>query len=250
MPRYRHRGREEEEEEERSISGRDIHHGSTKSSRKRTQRLQAKVQRLQAKVRARMHRRISRLSAATTSAGSKQGSEFKPSKNRKRKQKKSKSAEDSKQNLPQDICWIPARIQDFNLVNYWATLLHKRAENTPEMDKQRAELLLHGNKLAAPRATNAIKRYYKYRLPGFKWPKKNTMLMKNSSTDPQMVNPDLQSQYPELTVDSHDVASASATSLPSDMEQQGAPAMAQAMKKSMVNNTTQTDGAITVTLSF
>ena len=197
-----------------------------------------------------MHRRISRLSAATTSAGSKRGSECKTSKDRKRKQKKSKSAEDSKQNLPQDICWIPARIQDFNLVNYWATLLHKRAEDTPEMDKQRAELLLHGNKWAAPRATNAIKKYYKDRLPGFKWPKKNTMLMRNSSTDPQMVNPDLQSQSPELAVDSHDSATASATSLPSDLEQQGGPAMAQAMKKSMVNNTTQTDGVITVTLSF
>ena len=197
-----------------------------------------------------MHRRISRLSAATTSAGSKQGSEFKPSKDRKRKQKKSKSAEDSKQNLPQDICWIPARIQDFNLVNYWAALLQRKAEDTPEMDKQRAELLLHGNKLAAPRATNAIKRYYKYRLPGFNWPKKNTRLMKTSSTDPQTVNPDLQGQSPELVMDSHDSATASATSLPSDLEQQGSSAMVQAMKMSMVDNTTQTDGAITVTLSF
>ena len=126
------------------------------------------------------------------------------------------------------ICWIPARIKDFRLVNYCAELLQtgKNVKMTPEMNRQRMDLLLLANKSAAPEATEAINAYYKDSLHGVKW----------------LNQGDNQVEKEAITSPSNPSATAS--------KMDGTSRAVQTREPPKVNNSTQTDAVITVTVKF
>ena len=181
-----------------------------------------------ARQRASRHRRTSKLSITENPRKSSRTNKSRDRKrDRKRKHKKMKIDQGTQERL-HNICWIPARIQDFRLVNYCAELLQtgKNVKMTPEMNKQRMELLLLANKSAAPEATSAIKAYYKESLPGVKWLRK------------EKTQKEIMGRYSPCT-----------PSVPASKIDKRSRAV-QTREPPRVNNSTQTDAVITVNVSF
>ena len=182
-----------------------------------------------ARQRASRHRRTSKLSITENPRKSSRPSNSRDRKrDRKRKHKKMKRLDQCTHERLHNICWIPARIQDFRLVNYCAELLQtgKNAKMTPDMNKQRMDLLLLANKSAAPEAVEAIDAYYKKSLQGVEWLRQRENQMEKEAT-PSILN-------------------SSATAPKID----GLSRAVQTTGPPKVNNATQTDAEITVTVKF